>query len=96
MVHFPKGHCFPIHFLYKNSARVALGHRLQPFFVEKRCPFVMGHYFVLVPLGHQNSALLSKKALFSKMLSQGHCFSALFSLSVLWLWYHRINFKALC
>ncbi len=36
----------------------------------KRCPFVRGHYFVLVP-----------KAPFSKTLPQGHCFSTLFSLS---------------
>ncbi len=37
---------------------------------------------VLVPLMHQNSALLGKEALFSKMMSQGHCFITLISLSV--------------
>ncbi len=81
---------FPTFF---DEILVPLGHQNEHFLLKghhfgkngaaehhfgKWCPFVRGHYFVLVPLRHQNIALLGKKALFSKMVPQGHWFSTIF------------------
>ena len=71
-----------IHILDLYRVRVSFIYHAQIILRKTSGTKKVGHYFVLLPQSHENSALFVEKALLSKMVPQGCCFRTLISLSI--------------